>query len=286
MVVYRHIRLDTNQPFYIGIGKSSVRAYRKDGRNKLWSNIAAKTDYKVQILFEDLSKEEACEKEKELILLYGRLQNKTGQLANITSGGETFIGPDNPAFDKGRPILIDGVRFSSISTASRFLNLHVKTIQYRLKSKYMINYNYANSKFAIEKHTPSTLADAKKLANPMFGKKHSAESKQKMSQKLSGRQNNSYQKLIAKVVKPNRKEVIIGNYRFMSIAHASYFLKVSQNVLSKALIKGYKCKGMSVSYASDTLYSKKLIDAIYKHHFDKVDIYPHPKMVEMLKSLS
>lgn len=96
--LYRHIRLDKNQPFYIGIGKNSnsnfSRAYykSKQKRNKIWIDIISKTSYKVEILFDDISWEEACEKEKEFINLYGRIDLKTGTLANMTNGGDGMVG--------------------------------------------------------------------------------------------------------------------------------------------------------------------------------------------------
>lgn len=92
--VYQHIRLDKNEPFYIGIGTSEYynRARRKKGRNKIWQRISNKTSIEVQILFDNLSWEEACQKEKELIAKYGRLNNKTGILANLTDGGEGNVG--------------------------------------------------------------------------------------------------------------------------------------------------------------------------------------------------
>ena len=40
--VYRHIRLDKNEPFYIGIGKKIYRAYSMKGRNKYWLRIINK----------------------------------------------------------------------------------------------------------------------------------------------------------------------------------------------------------------------------------------------------
>ena len=48
--VYRHIRLDKNEPFYIGIGSDKYykRANSKD-RNAFWKRIAAKTKLKVSI---------------------------------------------------------------------------------------------------------------------------------------------------------------------------------------------------------------------------------------------
>jgi hypothetical protein len=92
--LYRHIRLDKNEPFYIGIGSGSNldRAYVKNGRNKIWSNIYSKTGIDVEILLNDLTWNEAKEKEKEFIALYGRIDNNTGTLANLTNGGAGMLG--------------------------------------------------------------------------------------------------------------------------------------------------------------------------------------------------
>jgi hypothetical protein len=94
--VYRHIRLDKNQPFYIGIGSDNkfkrANATYKGDRNNIWYKIAAKSKYEVEILFNDLSWEQACEKEKEFIKLYGRKDLGTGVLANMTDGGEGVVG--------------------------------------------------------------------------------------------------------------------------------------------------------------------------------------------------
>ena len=91
-IVYRHIRLDKNEPFYIGIGKTEKRAYEKIKRNQFWNNVINKTDYQVEILFNDLSWEQAEEKEKEFIALYGKKDNNTGCLVNITDGGGGRLG--------------------------------------------------------------------------------------------------------------------------------------------------------------------------------------------------
>lgn len=87
-IVYRHIRLDTNKVFYIGIGNNTRRAYCKKNRNNYWHNVINMSDYKVDILFDDLSREEACEKEMEFIKLYGRKDLNNGTLVNLTDGGE------------------------------------------------------------------------------------------------------------------------------------------------------------------------------------------------------
>ena len=86
---YRHIRLDTNLPFYIGKG-SNNRAWSKDGRNPYWHNIVNKVGYKVDLMFTNISEKEAFDKEKYFIKLYG--QKGTGILVNMTNGGEGISG--------------------------------------------------------------------------------------------------------------------------------------------------------------------------------------------------
>lgn len=92
--LYRHIRLDENVPFYIGIGTdaSFSRSRETTRRNKLWIRIAAKTEHRVEILFDDLTWEEAKQKEIEFIALYGRIDKKLGPLANLTDGGDGTLG--------------------------------------------------------------------------------------------------------------------------------------------------------------------------------------------------
>ncbi len=90
-ILYRHIRQDKNKPFYIGIGESEDRAYETKGRTRAWKYIAKK-GYEVEVLFNDLSWKEACEKEKEFIALYGRRDKKKGTLVNMTDGGEGTVG--------------------------------------------------------------------------------------------------------------------------------------------------------------------------------------------------
>lgn len=88
--VYRHIRLDTNQVFYVGIGSSAnyKRAKSKLDRNNHWNHIIGKTDYKIDILLDELTKEEAIAKEIEFIAIYGRRDLGLGTLCNLTDGGE------------------------------------------------------------------------------------------------------------------------------------------------------------------------------------------------------
>lgn len=91
--LYRHIRLDKNEPFYVGIGGLGEfddygRAYTLSGRNDFWKRIVKKTRFEVEILFNNLSLKEAFEKEIEFIKLHGRRDLNLGTLCNLTSGGE------------------------------------------------------------------------------------------------------------------------------------------------------------------------------------------------------
>jgi hypothetical protein len=88
--VYSHTRIDTNQIFYIGVGtgRNYYRSREKERRNEHWNRIVNKTDYLINILFDNLSFEDACKKEIELISLYGRVNNNTGILCNQTDGGD------------------------------------------------------------------------------------------------------------------------------------------------------------------------------------------------------
>ena len=97
--IYRHVRLDKNEVFYVGVGTKYTdkrapnanpyrRAYLKAPRNPFWKNIVAKTKYEVDIIYESDSYEYIEEKEKEFIKLYGRRELGTGTLCNMTDGGK------------------------------------------------------------------------------------------------------------------------------------------------------------------------------------------------------
>ncbi len=91
--LYRHIRLDKNEVFYVGIGskyKQSPykRAYDYWGRSVLWKRISDKTKYEVEIILESDSLSFIKEKEREFIKMYGRINLQTGTLCNLTDGGE------------------------------------------------------------------------------------------------------------------------------------------------------------------------------------------------------
>lgn len=95
--VYSHTREDTNEIFYIGIEldsntKYKNRPYKVEGRSLFWKNIAAKTSYTVDIIYDNLTNVVAKEMEIFLILLYGRRDLNKGSLVNLTNGGDGAVG--------------------------------------------------------------------------------------------------------------------------------------------------------------------------------------------------
>jgi hypothetical protein len=88
--VYGHYRADTGEIFYIGKGHGKRAWVRKgtDGRSDWWHRIVNKHGYTVKLLHEQLTEDNALQKERELIQLYGRQNIGTGPLVNLTDGGE------------------------------------------------------------------------------------------------------------------------------------------------------------------------------------------------------
>ena len=166
--LYRHIRLDKNEPFYIGIGSDEkfVRAYDKYRRNKKWFNIVAKTDYKVQIVLMDISLEEAKEKEVEFIKLYGRSDKSKGTLCNLTDGGE-----GNP----GRIVSDECKKKQSIKLKGRKMSQEFKQKrrEYMMGKKMPREGVEKTRKWLIENH-------------PMRGKKMSDEARKNISEGHKG----------------------------------------------------------------------------------------------------
>ena len=100
--IYRHIRLDKDQVFYVGIGTKRVnckaltceyyRAFTYDSRSSFWWNIVNKTDFRVDLLFETSDIDLIISKEIEFIKLYGRKDLGSGTLVNLTNGGDGIKG--------------------------------------------------------------------------------------------------------------------------------------------------------------------------------------------------
>jgi len=170
--LYRHIRLDKNEPFYIGIGGTTSfddynRAHEKCDRNNIWKKIVNKTEYEVEILFDNISFDEVNEKEKEFIKLYGRININTGILANMTDGGE---GGNGVVYERTKEHR-DKIR-NILKGRKRPKEVVDKFISTRIKNEY----KHSNEvKLKISRATSGK-------NNPFYGKTHSEESKQKIRQ--------------------------------------------------------------------------------------------------------
>lgn len=173
--LYRHIRLDTNLPFYIGIGKDQNynRAYSKHNRNKYWNNIVNKTEYKVQILFEHDDYNFIKIKEKEFISLYG--YSKNGLLCNMTEGGEGLCNPSEEVIQK--------------LSQSKLGN---KNPQYE-------------KKWTVEKRQTMS-SKMSGINNPNYGKVISKEQKEKIALAQKGRKKSEIEK--EKIYSKTRKKII------------------------------------------------------------------------------
>ena len=170
--VYRHIRLDTNEVFYIGIGKkienynsfkSEYRRAFSKRRNKYWKNIVNKTEYEIEIMYECEDFKFIKDKEREFIESYGRKDKNKGTLVNYTDGGEGTVGY---VFTKEQ---LDKLSKSHIGNSNPHKGKSYEEAYGKDKAE-----EWKNNFKEIRKGTH--LGEK----NPSFGKKHSLESKIKM----------------------------------------------------------------------------------------------------------
>jgi hypothetical protein len=209
-ILYRHIRLDKNEPFYIGIGKTEKRAYFIHNRNKFWENIVSKTDYEVEILFDDLSWSEACEKEKEFIELYGRKDIGTGILVNMTNGGDGQLGNK---FNVGRKHSEESKRKMSEKSKNRILD--EDTIK-KMKEKMRL------AKLG-KKRPERTLEHRIKLSIVQKGKPKSPEARKNMSLAHIGKKPN------------NMKKVLINGVVYESLTYVAKEFGIQHQTVTKRI---------------------------------------------------
>lgn len=202
--VYKHIRLDTKEPFYIGIGNvdNFRRSRSKSGRNKYWKNIVNKYGYEVEIIFEHNDYELVKEKEKEFIELYGRSDLGKGILCNNTNGGEGSLNRkvSNITKEKIRQTQIGKTISKEHRDKIRISNTGKKHSKEALLKMSLCK--KGNTYWKDKKHTEETkLKMSINNARPMLGKKHSEKSKAIMSISRSGENSRSNKKYINTITK-------------------------------------------------------------------------------------
>jgi len=180
--VYRHIRLDKNEPFYIGIGTDTnyQRAYSKNSRNVLWKKVVNVTNYEVEIIMDNLTKDIAKQKEIEFISLYGKKINKTGTLVNISDGGESGSGFKHT--EEAKKKIGEANKFKDYS---KFNKSYMQTQEYRDK----VSKNNTGRKMPDSMREKTSLRmknrvisneQKEKIKNTKLGSKASKETKDKM----------------------------------------------------------------------------------------------------------
>lgn len=156
--LYRHVRNDIGQVFYIGVGTKEVndfwmsykstyyRAFNKSSRSDFWKRVTNNTDYEVEILFESDDRDVILEKEKEFISLYGRVNDKMGGLVNHNYGGSlpVYNGvscKNNHLAKNAKQVFLYGINgvfikhFKSQKECAKYLNVTLANVSIPFRNK-------------------------------------------------------------------------------------------------------------------------------------------------------
>jgi len=236
--LYRHIRLDKNEIFYIGIGgfnknekaNSYKRAYTKLNRNKYWTYITDKTEYTVEIILDYIDFIQACNKEKEFIKLYGRKNLGTGTLCNLTNGG-----------DGNRGLLFTEEHKRKISKSVKGFK-HTNETKEKMSNLKKGKISNRKGEILSEK-TKNKISESNKgkkrtqeFINNLKGKKHSTETIQKISKSNKGKKMSETTK--QKLCESHYKKIVClnNNKIYNSVTQAAIELNLLRNLISKVLV--------------------------------------------------
>jgi hypothetical protein len=185
--VYIHrrndIQNDHESVFYVGIG-TKKRVYQTLSRNRFWKNIVKKHGFTGSIVKDNLTWEEACLMEKELIKFYGRKDLGLGNLCNLTDGGDGQLGcyPSEQTREKMRK----NNKHTQSFLGKKLTEEHRKNISKGNMGKKMSSDSILKMKKSQE-IVNSFVQTRINKSNAQKGKKLSEEHKLKISQKNKGR---------------------------------------------------------------------------------------------------
>ena len=186
--LYRHIRLDKNVPFYIGIGSDDEfkRANSNKSRNRHWRFIVSKTSHRVDVMFDGLSWNDACIKEIEFIALYGRRDLGKGTLCNLTDGGDGSLGiiHSQEYRNKLSKILKEKAHWKGKNLSKETKEKISENLKGRYRGKESPHYGKSRPQELVDR-----IAEMNRGNTNMLGKKHSQETKIKMSESHKGNKN-------------------------------------------------------------------------------------------------
>lgn len=221
--VYEWIRLDTNEPFYVGKGRGDRWKSMNRGENKHFYNIINFTDVAVNILNDNLTEDEAFDLESYYIWFYRDIIGY--DLCNLTDGGEGYSCRGSLNHKSIKVICLNSLQiFESINIAQeKYGNIDIKNCcegkhnyagydnyyghlswryyeEYLLMSSdeideciYLANHSRCGERnsFYGKQHTEETI---EKLRKASTGKKYSDETKKKLSEMRKGELNVMYGK--------------------------------------------------------------------------------------------
>lgn len=302
-----------DQPFYFGKGKGSrVYSHRKEAK-RLWENPDSNnsnsirnyiihklwnlnSDFKEEILFENLTEQKALELEIAMIAKYGRIDMGTGCLSNMTDGGE------NGNYSEEWKLGISKTqkeRYSLMTEEERKIRFghnrgkQVHTEEYKLWLH--INRSGKNHPSYGKNHTQETkdkiskIKTGKKLGpqseehkrnradairgekHPMYGKHHTEETKYKISKSISGENHPMYGRTHTE---ESRKKIKENHADFSGENHPQYGKPRSEETRKKISekAKGRPSKWKGCKHKEE---SKKILSAKAKERYNG-DPKKHP----------
>lgn len=237
--LYRWMRKDKNQPFYIGIGTkknlnslSYERANNIYRRSTIFKFILNKTSCYYEIILESNNREFIKQKEIEFIKLYGRRDLNLGFLVNMTDGGDGAFGVKHSLERRLKNSERCKGRIMSIETRNKISKFQKgKILSEETRNK------ISKSHIGIKPN----LETRKKMSIKQKGKFVSEETKNKISNSLKGKTKSSYQRSGKVVLQYDLHENLIREWK--DIKSASQELSILRSSISNNLKKRTKKAG-------------------------------------------